>query len=227
LGRLLVKSTGMENDITPCFMAKPVFGLAGSSGHIHISLVDSAGKNAFARDTPDPEAQWKDIECLSDTGRHFLAGLLTALPDLMPLFAPTVNSYKRLVENYWAPTTLGWGLEDRTSSVRLIAPPVSKPGATRFEIRIPGADLHPHYSLAALLGAGWRGVKDQLEIPVPPTMLRKDKLQPLPDTLETATARFRAPESVARQIFSADFVDLYAHSRDHEVRLYKQAVTDW
>ncbi|KAK4941515.1 hypothetical protein LTR10_018533 [Elasticomyces elasticus] len=227
LFKLLVKSLGVEYNITPCFMAKPVYGLAGNSGHIHISLVDREGKNAFARKTPDPDARWKDIAEVSDIGRYFLAGLLTAIPDLMPLFAPTINSYKRLVENYWAPTSLGWGLEDRNTSIRLIAPPVSKPGATRFEVRIPGADLHPHYALSALLGAGWRGVEKKLDIPFPPAALRKEKSPPLPNSLDTAVARFKAPESIAREIFPDAFVDLYAASREHEVRLYKEAVTDW
>ncbi|KAK5222835.1 hypothetical protein LTR72_005672 [Exophiala xenobiotica] len=227
LFKLLVKSLGVEHNITPCFMAKPVYGLAGSSGHIHISLTDLKGKNVFARQSPDPNAKWKDLEELSDVGRWFLAGLLTAIPDLMPLFAPTINSYKRLVENYWAPTTLGWGLEDRNSSIRLIAPPVSKPGATRFEVRIPGADMHPHYALAALLGAGWRGVQKKLDIPVPPTLLRKDKPELLPNSLDAAVARFKAPGSVAREIFSGEFIDLFSASREHEIRLYKEAVTDW
>ncbi|KAL6243588.1 hypothetical protein RBB50_009581 [Rhinocladiella similis] len=227
LFKFLVKSLGIEHHVTPCFMAKPVYGQCGSSGHIHISLADSTGNNVFARKTPDKDAKWKDIEELSDLGRYFLAGLLTAIPDLMPLLAPTINSYKRLIENYWAPTTLGWGLEDRNSAIRLIAPPISKPGATRFEIRIPGADLHPHYALAALLGAGWRGVQEKLEIPVPPTLLRKDKPESLPNSLDEAVARFKAPGSIAREIFSHEFVDLFSSSREHEIRLYKEAVTDW
>ncbi|EXJ88128.1 glutamine synthetase [Capronia coronata CBS 617.96] len=227
LFKLLVKSIGVERNITPCFMAKPVHGLPGNSGHIHISLVDKDGKNAFARKEPDTNAQWKDIENVSDIGRQFLAGLLLALPDLMPLLAPTINSYKRLVENYWAPVNVSWGLEDRSASIRLIAPPVSKPGATRFEIRIPGADLNPHYALAAILGAGWRGIEQQLEIPVPPCSARLDKPELLPNSLDAAVARFRAPRSLSREIFSDEFVDFFAASREHEIRLYKEAVTDW
>lgn len=208
-------------------MAKPVYGLAGSSGHTHISLVDRNGKNAFARKTADPNAQWKDIVHLSDVGRHFLAGILTALPDIMPLLAPTINSYKRLVENYWAPTTLSWGLEDRNSCIRLIAPPVSKASATRFEVRIPGADMHPHYALSALLGAGWRGVEKRLEIPIPPSSARTDKPALLPNSLDESVARFKAPDSLAREILGDGFVDLFTASREHELRLYKEAVTDW
>lgn len=210
-------------------MAKPMQGLPGNSGHVHISLVDHSGRNLFARETPDTTAQWPDIEHLSDMGRQFLAGVLEALPDLMPLFAPTINSYKRLVENYWAPVNVSWGLEHRLSSVRLMAPPVCSPAATRFEIRIPGADMHPHYALAAILGAGWRGIQRKAEIKVPPSASMPDlrSAELLPNTLEAAVARFRAPKSIAREIFSDDFVDFFAATREHELRLWREAVTDW
>lgn len=225
--RLLAKSVGIEHNITPCFMAKPVHGLPGNSGHIHISLCDANGVNLFARETADLGAQWSDIAHLSDAGRHFLAGLLVALPDIMPLFAPTVNSYKRLIENYWAPVDITWGLEDRLSSIRLIAPPVSSTKATRFEIRIPGADMHPHYALSAIVAAGLRGIEKKLEISVPPTSVRKDASVRLPKTLNEALQQFQRPESVAYEIFDSQFVKFFAATREHELRLWREAVTDW
>lgn len=211
-------------------MAKPVHGLPGHSGHIHVSLADKNGNNLFARESADPNAQWSDIEHLSDMGRHFLAGLLEALPDIMPLFAPNINSYKRLVENYWAPVHLSWGLEDRIASIRLITPPVCKAGATRFEVRIPGADLHPHFALSVIIAAGWRGVQKKLEIAVPPMSARKPgDLRPelLPNTLELALERFSAPESIAREILDSEFVDFFTATRQHELGLWREAVTDW
>ncbi|KAJ6091438.1 hypothetical protein N7467_003407 [Penicillium canescens] len=228
--KLLTKSLGMDHGVTPCFMAKPMHGMPGSSGHIHISLADKEGKNLFARETPEGNPQWSDIAHLSDTGRHFLAGLLDALPDIMPLFAPTVNSYKRLVENYWAPVHISWGLEDRIASIRLITPPVCKPGATRFEVRIPGADLHPHYALSVILAAGWRGVQKKLEIKVPPMSARKaGDLRPelLPNTLDKALDRFSAPNSIAREILDSEFVDFFTATRQHELGQWREAVTDW
>lgn len=209
-------------------MAKPVFGLPGNSGHIHISLTSPSGDNLFARTSPDTSATYPDLAHLSDLGRHFLAGLLQALPSIMPAFAPTINSYKRLVENFWAPVHVSWGLEDRTSSIRLIAPPVSSPAATRFEARIPGADLHPHYAMAAILGAGLRGIRKKLPLTVPPTRFRKmEELEFLPNTLDEAVRRFKAPSSVAREIFGDEFVDFYAATREHELRVFREAVTDW
>lgn len=204
-------------------MAKPLQGLPGNSGHIHLSLTGYDGTNLFARQdsSPEPDVPWPDLAALSATGRHFLAGLLDALPDLMPLLAPNVNSYKRLIENYWAPVSLSWGLEDRLSSIRIIAG--SKPSATRMEVRIPGADLHPHYALAALFRAGWRGVERRMYVSVPPGTHETR----LPNTLRHALARFEAKGSVAREAMGDEFVDAFAASRHHELRMWREAVTEW
>lgn len=233
LFKYVVKSVGTKHGVTPCFMAKPKQGLPGNSGHMHVSVVDKDGKNLLARDTPDENAPWKDIAGLSDLGRHFLAGILDGLPDIMPILAPTINSYKRLVENFWAPVTVSWGLEHRAASIRLIAPPTSKKSATRFEVRVPGADTNPHFVLAAILGLGWRGVEKKLEIPLPPLAMNQDvgsagdKGQRLAKSLKEATARFMRPESVAREVFGDAFVDHFGGTRENEVRLYDEAVTDW
>jgi glutamine synthetase len=214
-------------------MAKPKQGLPGNSGHMHISIVDKDGKNLLARETPDKDAPWSDVVGLSDLGRHFLAGLLEGLPDVMPMVAPTINSYKRLVENFWAPVTVSWGLEHRAASIRLIAPPTSKPGATRFEVRVSGADTNPHFVLAAVLGLGWRGVEKKLEIPCPPLGKGEDvggssdKGARLAKSLREATDRFMRKESIAREVFGNDFVEHFGGSREHEIRLWEEAVTDW
>ncbi|KAF4955956.1 hypothetical protein FGADI_4129 [Fusarium gaditjirri] len=230
LFKYVVKSVSTKYGITPCFMAKPKQGLPGNSGHMHVSIVDKDGKNLFARETKDENAKWSDIENLSDMGRHFLAGLLVGLPDIMPLLAPTINSYKRLVENFWAPVTVSWGLEHRAASVRLITP---KPSATRFEVRVPGADTNPHLVLAAILGCGWRGVEKKLEIPTPPLAMGQDvggdadPGERLAKSLKEATARFMEKGSIAREVFGDDFVEHFGGTREHEVRLYDEAVTDW
>lgn len=231
--KYVVKSVGIEYNITPCFMAKPKSGLPGNSGHMHVSIVDKDGKNLFARDTPDKDAKWKDIAGLSDLGRHFLAGLLEGIPDVMPILAPNINSYKRLVENFWAPVTVSWGLEHRAASIRLIAPPTAKASATRFEVRVPGADTNPHYVMAAILGLGWRGVEKKLEIPCAPLASGQDvggaadKGERLAKSLKEATAKFKSKDSIAREVFGDEFVDHYAGTRENEARLFDEAVTDW
>jgi len=214
-------------------MAKPREGLPGNSGHMHVSIVDKDGKNLFYRGLEDPDPPYSDLANLSDIGRHFLAGLLDGLPDVMPLVAPTVNSYKRLVENFWAPVTVSWGLEHRAASIRLIAPPTASPKATRFEVRVAGADANPFYVLAAILALGWRGVENKMEIKVPPLGKGEDvggasdKGVRLAKSLKEANARFIRKESVARKVFGDEFVDHFGGTREHEVRLWDEAVTDW
>lgn len=233
LFKYVVKSVATKHGITPCFMAKPRQGLPGNSGHMHVSIVDDKGNNLFYRGEADPNPPYPDITYLSDMGRHFLAGILEGLPDVMPLVAPTINSYKRLVENFWAPVTVSWGLEHRAASIRLIAPPQSKPGATRFEVRVPGADANPYYVLAAVLALGWRGVEKRLEIPCPPLGKgedaggKSDMGIRLAKTLREANDRFTRTGSIAREVFGDDFVDHYGGTRDHEIRLWDEAVTDW
>jgi glutamine synthetase len=214
-------------------MAKPRHGLPGNSGHMHISLVDSSGNNLFHRETVDEDAEWEDIRHLSDLGRSFLAGILDGLPDVMPMVAPTVNSYKRLVENFWAPVTVSWGLEHRAASIRLITPPSASPKATRMEVRVPGADANPHLVLAAILALGWRGVEAKMAIPVPPLGKGEDvggasdQGIRLARSLKEANERFARKGSVAREVFGDEFVEHFAGTREHEVRLWDETVTDW
>ncbi|KAK5115086.1 hypothetical protein LTR62_001783 [Meristemomyces frigidus] len=234
LFKLIVKNTSSKYGITPCFMAKPRQGLPGNSGHVHVSLQDKkTGANLFARESPDPNPPYPDLKHLSDIGRHFLAGILHGLADVMPIVAPTVNSYKRLVENFWAPVTVSWGLEHRAASVRIIAPPTAPPKGTRFEVRVAGADANPYLVMSAILALGYRGIEKKLEIPVPPLGKgeevggKADKGERLARSLREATGVFAREGSVAREVFGDEFVEHFAGTREHEVRLWDEAVTDW
>ena len=233
LFKYVVKALGSKHGITPCFMAKPRQGLPGNSGHMHCSIVDASGANAFYRGEKDPNPPFKDLEYVSDLGRQFLAGLLDGLPDVMAIIAPTINSYKRLVENFWAPVTVSWGLEHRAASIRLIAPPTASAKATRFEIRTCGADANPSLVLATIVALGWRGIQKKLEVKLPPLGKGQDvggsadKGERLPKSLKESTAKFMAPGSVAREIFGDEFVEHYGGTREHELRLWDEAVTDW
>lgn len=213
-------------------MAKPREGLPGNSGHMHVSIVDKAGNNMFYRGK-DPNPDYPDIAYLSTMGRYFLAGLLDGLPDVMPIVAPTVNSYKRLVENFWAPVTVSWGLEHRAASIRVISPPTASPKATRFEVRVAGADANPHLVLAAILALGWRGIQKKMAIPVPPLGRGQDvggeadKGVRLAKSLKEATVQMLREGSVAREVFGDEFVEHFGGTREHELRLWDEAVTDW
>ena len=230
LFKYAVKALGAKFKITPCFMAKPVEGLPGNSGHIHISLASAiTGENLFARSEMNPSPTFPDLTYVSDIGEHFLAGILDALPSVMPILAPTINSYKRLVENFWAPVTVSWGLEHRAASIRLISPPTASPKATRFEIRTCGADTNPHYVLAAILAAGLRGVEKKMKMTIPPLGKGEEAGdgERLAKNLGHAVQEMVEKDSVARELFGDVFVDHFAGTRMHEIQLWEQAVTDW
>ncbi|VVT46657.1 uncharacterized protein SAPINGB_P001322 [Magnusiomyces paraingens] len=234
--KLAAKTVGAQYGIIPCFMAKPDQKHAGNSGHMHISLMEvitnsSDGSkslhNLFGRSERDTLAAWPDIEYLSDTGRHFLAGILAGLPWVTPLLLPTINSYKRLVAEFWAPVSVSWGWQSRSASIRLVIDPEA-PQSTRFEVRTPGADVVPHLALSALFALGLYGIEQKLELTIPPI---KDNdhtpFEMLPRTLHSATERFEAKNSLARVVLGDEFVDHYAKTRWNECKLWDDAVTNW
>ncbi|ODV90122.1 hypothetical protein CANCADRAFT_101386 [Tortispora caseinolytica NRRL Y-17796] len=229
LFKLTCKSVGPKYGVMPCFMAKPHHGLPGNSGHLHLSLLDSTGKNILCRDEPDPNPKYPDTAYLTEEGKHFLAGILAGLKDIMPILAPNINSYKRLIEHYWAPVTVSWGYEHRIASVRFISPPSCPPKGTRFEVRTPGADVNTHFALAALFALGIRGIKLKLPLTVPPMGAIDDHstIDRLPKSLRTATEAFMSPTSLAREVLGNEFVDHFGKTRLEECDLWDDAVTDW
>lgn len=214
-----VKEIAARHGLMASFMAKWSSSVPGCGGHIHQSLLEpGSGRNMFA----GKDGQYG----CSAEARHYLAGQQHYLPELMPLLCPTINSYKRLVPGYWAPTTATWGIENRTNSLRLI--PAASPKATRIETRIPGADASPYLAMAACLAAGLAGIEERLE-PTPPTegSAYGDSAAPrLPRTLAEATERMRG-SGFAAQWLGEEFVDHFCASRDWECREFEKAVTDW
>ena len=209
----------VRSGLMPTFMAKVSPDLPGSSGHVHQSLWRD-GESAFH----DPS----DAHGMSSVFKSYVAGLSELLPELMVMFCPTINSYKRTVPGLWAPTTATWSPDNRTASLRVIR---SKSGkGTRVENRLVGADMNPYLAFAASLGAGLWGVEQGLTLGAPVEgnayALSEDAAARLPRSLSEATARFRASEA-AREIFGDAFVDHYAATRDWEVAEYGKAVTDW
>ncbi|RPD66415.1 glutamine synthetase/guanido kinase [Lentinus tigrinus ALCF2SS1-7] len=242
LFKFLAKSIGMKRGVVPSFMAKPWGNLPGCSGHIHVSLRDEKGKSLFAVSdselkTGRADAQYEDTKFLSKEGEWFLAGILDGLPDVMPMLVPTINGYKRLVggEAFWAPNAVTYGYDSRAASIRIISPPSVPPSATRMEIRVPGADMNPYFALSAIFALGFRGIEKKLVLPGPPVSQltqgdkKAGKVKMLPQSLEAATERMMRPESIAREeaVFGNDFVEHYGGTRQHEVKLWNEAVTNW
>jgi glutamine synthetase len=201
------------------FMAKWSKDWPGCGGHIHISLRHKDGTPAFY-EAGNPHG-------LSNTIRHFVGGQQVLMPELLVLAAPTINSYRRLIPGFWAPTAATWGIENRTTALRVIP---GKPESTRVEFRVPAADANPYLALAGALGAGLIGIERKM-VPMDPIAgsaydrRLPSKLQ-LPRSLEEATAKFSASKP-ARELFGDAFVEHYAATRDWELREFRKAITDW
>ena len=214
-----VKEIAYKHKIMATFMAKINENLPGCGGHVHQSLWDKASKKNLFYDE-------KDKQKLSETAKSYLAGQLHCLPYILPMFAPTINSYKRLVEGTWAPTTLTWGMDNRTVVLRVLNGSAS---SCRIETRVIGADVNPYLAIAASLAAGLYGIKKKLKLKQPATTgngyLEKNHGS-LPYTLIDATNQMKS-SSIAKELFGEAFTNHFIQSREWEWRQHLKAVTDW
>ncbi len=219
LFKTFVKVWAQRNDMMATFMAKWSGDLPGQSGHIHISLTNNDGSSAFF------DADKKHN--MSDTQRHFLAGQQRLIPEFLSMISPTVNSFSRMVPGAWAPLDATWGVENRTTALRVI------PGSAksqRIEYRLGAADANPYIALAAALASGLYGIEHKLE-PLPQVkgnayeQEHPSELQ-LPATLFEAAGRLKQSK-VAIEMFGEEFVAHYAASREWEEREYRKHVSDW
>lgn len=178
--KALVKDIAAEHGVLATFLGQLREDDEGSGFHLHVSLCDADGANAFA----DPE----DPDGLSVVARSFVAGLLVHLPGLTAVLNPTVNAYRRFVEDSLAPTHVDWGLGTRLGAVRV---PVERGAATRVELRTADGTANPYLLTAAVLAAGRDGIERGLAPPPPvpdnPYDLPAEKRgAPLPATLGAA-----------------------------------------
>jgi glutamine synthetase len=211
------KEIGLRFGIMPSFMAKWSTRYPGCSGHIHQSLSD--GKRNLFYDARHPHRMSKLFE-------SYLAGQLALLEDLQAMYAPTVNSYKRLVDGMWAPVKRTWGVDNRTATLRVI-PGSAK--STRLESRCPGADVNPYIALAAVVGAGLWGIEKKLKLkdaPLTGDAAKAAKIPRLPRNLMHATENLKRSKA-ARELFGETFVDHFVRTREWEWRQFQDAVTDW
>jgi glutamine synthetase len=214
-----VKEIAYLHNIVATFMAKWNTKLPGCGGHIHQSLWDlKSNKNLFANGN--------DTEKLNETISHYIAGQMKCLPEILPMYAPTVNSYKRIGHGDWAPATVSWGIDNRTTSIRYI-PGTSR--AARIEFRVPGADINPYLAMAASLASGLYGIKNKLPLEKEGTVgnaYSKTTSEKLPSTLFEATQRMNKSE-ISRQLFGNEFVDHFIKTREWEWEQFSNEVTDW
>ena len=145
----IVKGVARKHGLAASFMAKPYGDRPGNGLHMHFSIIDDAGNNLFA-DGGDGSASM----------RHAVGGMIAAMPESMLLFAPHLNSYRRLAIESHAPTAICWGYENRTAAIRIPGGPDSQ---RRIEHRVAGADTNPYLVMLGILGAALVGIEDSME----------------------------------------------------------------
>ena len=220
LFKTFTKVWAQQNDIMATFMAKWSNDYPGQSGHIHISLDNTDDSGSAFHDASQKHN-------MSDIQRHFLAGQQRLMPELLAMMAQSVNAYSRLVPGFWAPTDATWGVENRTTALRVI-PGSSK--SQRIEFRLGSADANPYIALAAVLGAGLYGIEHKLEPEAQVKGNAYDQQHPkslsLPQSLSAAAYALTKSEA-ARSLFGDEFVDHYAATREWEQREFNKHITDW
>jgi glutamine synthetase len=214
LFKYALREVAARHGLYAVFMAKPLAGRAGSSMHLHQSVVDAAGQNVFsaADGTATPAFSW------------FIGGMQHHLPDLMPLFAPFVNSWRRYVRDSSAPINMEWGDNNRTVALRV---PHADPAARRVENRLPGSDCNPYLAIAASLACGLEGLEQHVEAREP---IHADsgygRPREIPKSFESALERFQT-SAVARRMLGGVFVDAFCGVKEVELDHYMQEVSAW
>jgi glutamine synthetase len=212
-----VKEMAHQSEWSVTFMAKPAIAEIGSSCHIHASLWDGDDSPKM----PDPAAPHE----LSGAGRAFLGGLLAHTPELMWLFAPNVNSYKRFQSASFAPTVVTWGRDNRTCGFRL----VGEGESLRVENRMPGADVNPYLSCAATVIAGLDGVQQRLDCgePYEGDAYSDRELAAVPTTLRDGLDLFAGSSLAAAGLGGAVHEHLVNFARQELDAFQHECVTDW
>ncbi len=199
-------------------MAKPYAEWTGSSGHLHMSLWDPAGKNALFYE--EAAEQYG----MSQTMRWFLGGMMALQRELALFIAPNVNSYKRYAVASWAPVNVVWGRDNRTTGFRIVG---RGPGL-HIENRFPGGDMNAYLAYAAEVGAGLYGIEHKIE---PPAEYKGNgyvakRCDKMPRALYEAI-ELLAKSKAAVEIFGQDVVDHYLNAARVERDAYDSAVHAW
>jgi glutamine synthetase len=208
--RRLIDGVARRHGLRASFMAKPFVEFAGSGMHVHVSLLDRTGANAFGA---------------GETGDLLLAqaaaGLLATMADTALFYVPSYNGFRRLVPGSYAPTGISWGYDNRSVAVRVPNGPAK---ARRLEHRIAGADAHPHLVLAAILAGMLEGIEKQMVPPAPLTGNAYEAPAPrLTYSMREATRDFAHSDFVERA-FGSEFRRVYAVMKEAEAAAFEQRI---
>lgn len=213
LFKTAAREIALQHGLNAVFMAKPLAGEAGSSMHLHQSVVDAKGRNIFS------QADGTESEAFL----HYIGGLQAYTPDLTLIYAPTVNSYRRYVTGSQAPINVEWGRDNRTAGLRV---PVSAPVARRVENRLAGADANPYLAIAATLAAGLAGMQERRAPGEPVQDNGYDLPRALPRTFSTAHEQM-AQSGHAARLLGERFVRAYLAVKGLEHDHFLNEISAW
>jgi glutamine synthetase len=214
LFKRIVRQVALLHGVYGTFLAKPMSEQPGSAMHIHQSILDiETGKNIFSN------ANGKD----SALFRSYVGGLARLLPQVTPLFAPNVNSFRRMRPDSAAPINVQWGSDNRSCGLRT---PVSDSKNRRIENRLPGADSNPYLAIAASLICGYIGMVERM---LPPKQIAGNaynRARTLPRTLEGALDRFSHCKPV-KKLLGEDFFEVFYAIKECELFNYQSVISSW
>lgn len=225
--KYVIKSIASQHGLYASFMPKPLFGQAGSGMHVHQSLFDKMGKNAFYAS----EDKYK----LSEVAYNFLAGQLSHAKALTAILAPTVNSYKRLVSGYEAPVYICWAQVNRSALIRIPRYSPGREQSTRMELRCPDPSCNPYLAFAVMLKAGLDGIKKGLKPPQPveedvykleSSKLEELKIDTLPFSIKRAVEELEKDEAIKEALGKHTF-DKFREAKLSEFDDYRMQITQW
>lgn len=209
-----IRETALRHGMYATFMAKPMANEPGSAMHVHQSLLDRAtGRNLFSNEDGSP----------SQAFHWYIGGLQRYAPAAMALFAPYVNSYRRLARATAAPINIQWGTDNRTVGIRS---PVAAPAARRIENRVIGADANPYVALAATLACGYLGLKNRIE---PTPECKGDAYlgdYALPRSLGEALALLK-DETDLHEVLGREFITVYTEVKETEYEEFMKVISPW
>ncbi len=224
--RLIIKEIAAAHGILASFMPKPISGVQGSGMHTHFSLF-KGNANAFY-DEDDPYQ-------LSEVAKGFIAGVLHNAPSMTAITNQWVNSYKRLVVGYEAPTYVSWAQNNRSALVRVPKPKSNNPDSTRFEYRALDPGVNPYLGFAAILGAGLDGIENGYELPaevqenlykLSPEEVEKYGIRSLPGNLDEAVREMER-SALMREILGEHVFEWFIRNKRDEWSGYKTHVSQF
>jgi len=222
--KYVTKVIARKHDLHASFMPKPLFGLNGSGMHTHLSLFTLEGENVFFNP--------KDKNQLSSIAKYFIAGLLKYVKEITIILNPTVNSYKRLVPGFEAPTYISWANRNRSALVRI---PTGRGESTRCELRSPDLSGNPYLQFAVMLAAGLKGIEEKKYPPEPVekniyqlSKIEMDKynIHHLPESLGHAL-NLMEESSLLKETLGKHIFENFLHVKHKEWESYRTQVTPW